>query len=126
VANRSRKFQNLANKVKPWKKALAKKYAKNLTGPERLLWKRLKDKQLGVWFYKQKVLLGYIADFWCPAAGLVIEVDGPFHAKRKAYDRRRDQAMAAKGILTVRFKTGEVQKNLNAVVSLIRNKVAER
>ena len=123
---KGKRFRNLANKVKPWKKALAKKYAKNLTGPEQLLWNRLKDKQLGVWFYKQKVILGYIADFWCPFAGLVVEVDGPFHAKRKAYDRRRDEAMAAKGILTMRFKTDEVRTNLNAVVSLIRKKVAER
>ena len=100
-----------------------------MTSGEKILWDRLKNKQLGVWFYAQQLVYGFVADFWCPSAGsagLVVEVDGPYHARRKKYDQKRDRVLAAKGILTMRFKVGEVQRNLNAVVSLIRNKVQKK
>ena len=44
---------------------------------ERLLWSRLRRKQLhGVQFYRQKPIGSYIVDFYAPAARLVVEVDG--------------------------------------------------
>jgi len=121
-----RHFRNIRSKSKPWKKALAKKYAANLTGPEKLLWEKLKDKQLGVWAYKQKLCLGFILDFWIPSAGICVEVDGPCHAKRKAYDAKRDKVLAKRGILTMRFTADEVRNNLPAVVALIKHKVVQR
>jgi very-short-patch-repair endonuclease len=115
-----RRRRNLASRVKPWKKRLARKYARNQTRPEAALWDKLKGKQLGFWFYKQKVILGYIADFWCPAASLVVEVDGPFHRRRVAYDRRRDAAMAREGILTLRFPVSMVMARPAAVAGAVR------
>ena len=44
---------------------------------EKLLWSRLRNKQiLGLQFYRQKPILNYIVDFYCPVANLVIECDG--------------------------------------------------
>jgi hypothetical protein len=41
------------------------------------LWYRLRRKQiLGVQFYRQKPVGNYIADFYAPAAKLVVEPDG--------------------------------------------------
>ena len=41
---------------------------------------RLRRKQmLGVQFYRQKPVGNYIADFYAPAARLVVEVDGSQH-----------------------------------------------
>jgi len=57
-----RHFRNLRNKVKPWKEAAARRMAANQTPPEKALWEKLKDKQLGVCFHKQQVIL-YIVDF---------------------------------------------------------------
>jgi very-short-patch-repair endonuclease len=52
----------------------------NMTNTERFLWSKLKMKQLnGYQFYKQKPIGNYIVDFYCPAAKMVIEVDGGQH-----------------------------------------------
>ena len=100
--------------------------AKKQTTPEKLLWDRLKDRALGVRFYKQSPMFGYVADFYCAEALLVVEVDGPFHAKQVAYDRKRDAVLWRKGILTMRFSSDEVENNLSAVVALIANKALRR
>ena len=100
--------------------------ARNQTFPESLLWSRLRDNKLGVGFHKQKIILGYIADFWCPRAGLVVEVDGPCHNDQKVYDAFRDSVLANRGIVTVRFDAQSVNNNLPAVVALIADKVKKR
>jgi very-short-patch-repair endonuclease len=100
--------------------------SRNKTPSEKILWERLKDKQLGVNFHAQKIILGYIADFWCPKAALVVEVDGSSHKKRKAYDRRRDSVMRKRGISVMRFTNEEVTQNPAAVVVLIKRRVATR
>ncbi len=58
-------------------KQLARKLRTDMTDAERLLWSRLRGKQvLGVQFYRQKPIGPYIVDFHAPASRLVIEVDG--------------------------------------------------
>lgn len=81
---------------------------------------------MGVRFYKQAILLGFIADFWCPRAGLVVEVDGPCHLARRAYDRRRDALLSFKGIETMRVSAAAVNNNLAAVVALVKGRVEKR
>lgn len=52
----------------------------NMTEAEKLVWARLRGKQiLGLQFYRQKPILNFIVDFYCPAANLVIECDGSQH-----------------------------------------------
>ena len=55
----------------------ARQLRKRLTTAEQLLWRRLRRRQiLGVQFNRQKVIAGYIVDFYAFRAGLVIEIDG--------------------------------------------------
>ena len=61
-----------------------KKYSqelrKNMTDAERLLWSRLRRKQLNNFqFYRQRIIGDYIVDFYCPRSKLIIEVDGGQH-----------------------------------------------
>lgn len=42
---------------------------------ETALWKRLEARQLGVEFHFRQQVLGYLAQFYCPAAKLVVEVE---------------------------------------------------
>jgi very-short-patch-repair endonuclease len=121
-----RKFRCLRKYAKPWKQRFANKLRRNMTFPERLLWSKLKNKQLGICAYSQKIVLGYILDFWLPAAGLCVEVDGPCHNERKGYDAKRDAVLREKKIRTLRFTAQEVNNNLNAVVSLIHGEVVRR
>ncbi len=66
--------------MKPYNKNLkqaSRDLRNNMTDAEKLLWSRLRNKQiLGLQFYRQKPILNYIVDFYCPAANLVIECDG--------------------------------------------------
>lgn len=42
---------------------------------------------------RQHALLQYIADFYCDALKLVIEIDGPHHDGQKDYDTHRDESI---------------------------------
>ena len=123
-----RHVTNIRNKSKPWKRKAAASMSRNKTWPEKILWKRLKDQQLGVNFHAQKIVLGYIVDFWCPRAALVVEVDGSYHltAKQKRWDAHRDAVMRRKGISVMRFTASEVQKNAPAVTALIKVRMLKR
>lgn len=121
-----RHIRNIRNKVQRWKRTAARQMSRHKTWPEKILWARLKESQLGVAFHSQKIVLGYIVDFYCPRAGLVVEVDGPTHLARKEYDANRDVALMRKGILTMRFTAQEVMNNTLAVVALIADKMKKR
>ena len=118
--------RGMRSKSSSAKHDFAKKMRNNLTLSEKTLWKEISQKQLGVWIYSQQIVYGYIPDFWCPKAGLVIEVDGPSHAKQKAYDRRRDAALKRKGIVTMRLSNASVKNNTAVCVALIRDKIRKR
>ena len=64
---------------------------------------------MGVRAHRQSIIRGYIVDFYIPAWGLVIELDGSFHDNRKAYDDTRTSVMESLGLRVIRFKNEEVQ-----------------
>ena len=85
--------------MKPYRHSLrqsARQLRSNMTDAEQTLWQRIRRKQIrSVQFYRQKPLLNYIVDFYCPKARLVIELDGsqhfePVHQKRDA-ERHREK-----------------------------------
>ena len=95
---------------------------KTITSAETLLWSKIRMKQVkGRWFYRQKPVGEYIADFYCPGAKLVIEVDGGKHFTDESmeYDRERDEYMASLGLRVFRFTNTEVLTNLNGVIEVI-------
>ena len=116
----------MSHKSSPSKHAFAKKLRRNLTASEKILWKKLSQKQIGVWVYSQKLAYGYILDFWIPCVGIAVEVDGPSHAKQKSWDRKRDAVLKKKGIITMRFTNDAVKNNTAAVVAMIKAKVKQR
>ncbi|MEI6587613.1 MAG: DUF559 domain-containing protein, partial [Candidatus Moraniibacteriota bacterium] len=61
-------------------KNTARKLRNSVTEAEHKLWQYLKKKQVkNLQFYRQRPLGKFIVDFYCPAAKLVIEVDGGHH-----------------------------------------------
>lgn len=102
----------------------AKKLRGRLTRAENALWEILKDAKLGVKFWRQIVLLGWIADFWCPTRKLVIEVDGPSHLGRASYDAFRAKIMRERlGARTIRFTNQEVLTNPLLVEARLRSEL---
>ena len=100
-----------------------------MTDAEQRLWSRVRRKQLaGVQFYRQKPLLHYIVDFFAPAVGLVVEVDGGQHmdSGAAARDARRNAALAMLGLRVLRFDNLQVLRQTDAVVEAIYRVMLER
>ncbi|WBH16932.1 endonuclease domain-containing protein [Sphingomonas radiodurans] len=95
------------------------------TAPEKRLWLILSNSQLdGFKFRRQAVIGQHTADFLCPAAKLVIEVDGDTHELDA--DRRRDAALAAHGLRVLHISNTDVMTNLEGVAALIRTALHAR
>jgi Protein of unknown function (DUF559) len=78
------------------------------------------------WWTQEQKLGDYRADFFCPSAELVVEVDGSSHVGQEAYDQQRDAAMEAHGIETLRFPVRDIERNAYAAVLKINRRCAER
>src|SRR3990172_599606 len=108
-------------------KPLSRSLRSKMTDAEKLLWSKIRRKQLkGFQFYRQKIIGNYIADFYCPELKLVIEVDGGQHysAEGRENDHMRDAYMTRAGITVVRFSDRDVLKNLEAVMEEIWKKLS--
>jgi very-short-patch-repair endonuclease len=91
-----------------------------MTPAERTLWAEIRGRQLdGAKFRRQQVIAGYIADFYCHAARLVVELDGPLHRHQAEYDAERDKAIRLYGLHVLRFTNDDVENDLDTVLSTI-------
>ncbi len=87
------------------------------TDAEIRLWSYLRRKQLdGFRFRRQQPIGPYIVDFFCPAAKLIIEVDGGQHAVREKADASRTRWLEERGYRVVRFWNNEVLANTDGVI----------
>jgi len=103
-------------------KTLSRQLRKNMTDAERLLWSKIRAKQLkGYQFYRQRIIGNYIVDFYCPKAKLVIEIDGGQHNSNKGLekDKIRDDSIEEQKLKVLRFSDRDVFKNLDGVVERI-------
>jgi very-short-patch-repair endonuclease len=108
----------VGQKVDPVKLQRAKELRQEMTEAERLLWKRLRRNQLRPFhFRRQQVIDGLIVDFYCHAAGLVLEVDGGVHMAQGEYDAQRDLILSRRGLRVLRIRNDEVVRNLDGVVA---------
>lgn len=101
----------------------AKELRREMTLAEKLLWQQIRANKLGVRFRRQQVIQGFIVDFYCHKAGLVIEVDGDVHDLQKEEDERREKVLREMGLKLVRFGNDEVVRNVSAVVGKIKEQI---
>jgi very-short-patch-repair endonuclease len=97
----------------------AREFAKDLrtnqTDAEWHLWSRLRAGRLdGLKFKRQVPVDGYILDFVCLEAKLIVEVDGGQDAE-SARDRVRDSHFHAAGFKTLRFWNSDVLGDVDEV-----------
>jgi len=105
-------------------KELARVLRKNMTDAERFLWSKIRRKQLKEFqFYRQKNIGDYIVDFYCPAAKLIVEIDGGQHYSEEniVKDEVRDKFLSDLGFRVLRFSNSDVFKNIEGVVEEIYN-----
>ncbi len=110
----------IGQKVTSVKVQRAKELRHQMTQEEKILWQYLRANRLnGLHFRRQQIIDGFIADFYCHTARLVIEVDGQIHQQQAEYDAERDRALSARGLRLLRIKNEHVRQNLDSVLARI-------
>ena len=106
----------------------AQKLRKEMTEWEILLNKRLLKEFPSIRFRTQRILWGYIVDFWCPTYKIVIEVDGMWHSEEPqlSRDEKRDRNLEKKGVAVLRFQNHLVKSETAWVISQIRRTIRQR
>jgi very-short-patch-repair endonuclease len=93
----------------------ARKLRCNQTDAELKLWLHLRNRRLdGLKFRRQVRVVGFVADFLCEEAKLIIEVDGRQHCENSA-DLARARVLEAAGFQVLRFWNNEVLENIDGV-----------
>ncbi len=86
----------------------ARRLRRQLSLPEMLLWRLLRLNRGELRFRKQHPVGPFVADFYCPAAKIVIEIDGAVHNERRDADGRRDAYLRSLGLTVIRVPAAEV------------------
>ena len=98
----------------------ARRLRNQSTDTERHLWQHLRGKQLaGFRFRRQVPIAGFIADFACLEAKVILELDGSQHAQNVGYDNQRDRLIEAQGFRVLRFWDNQVFLETRAVLDEI-------
>ena len=98
---------------------------KNQTTAEKIIWRRLRSRQLAGYKFRRQHNLGrFIVDFYCDEIKLIIEIDGDVHAyaEREKYDRQRQKSLESEGLEIIRYTNYEVYDNLDGVLEDILRK----
>ena len=105
---------------KPRPTRIAKQLRNNPTDAERLLWARLSRRQLdGYRFNRQMPVAGFVCDFMCREAQLIVELDGGQHDARADRDAFRTKLIEGEGYRLIRFWNNEVMSNIYGVLETI-------
>ena len=113
-------------KVTKEKLERAKELRREMTPAEKLLWHEVRAKKLGVRFRRQQIIAGFIVDFYCHKAALVVEVDGDIHDLQQEEDARREKVLSEMGLRIARFRNDGVLHGLSAVVRGIKELLLTR
>jgi very-short-patch-repair endonuclease len=96
-----------------------------VTDAEEHLWAWLRDRQLeGTEFRRQEPIAGYVADFACIEAMLVVELDGGQHTPER--DAKRTAALVRAGFAVLRFWNNDVLAHVEGLLAVIAAEVRRR
>jgi very-short-patch-repair endonuclease len=115
------------NRLEPEQLSNAQRLRRDMSIPERVLWKDLRDRGLaGLKFRRQHPLGPYLADFYCDEASLVVEIDSSFHLGRVEEDRRRTAWIEQQGIAVIRTSASEISSDIHMVLDWTRRNAESR
>ena len=94
----------------------AKELRKGATKQENHLWYDFL-RSYPVRFQRQKTIDGFIADFYCHVARLVVEVDGSQHysIEGREKDQEREAYLNGLGISVLRYSNLDIHRNFEGV-----------
>ena len=93
----------------------ARQQRRAMTPPEVKLWALLRRSPNGIRFRRQHSIGPYVADFYCPAAKLVIELDGQIHDFTTERDAARDAYIRSLGLQVLRIAASNVMTDAVSV-----------
>ena len=110
-------------------KDYARKMRREPTPAEAAFWEVVRGRRInGFKFGRQYVIQHdtvnnlkkyYIADFYCAAERLIVELDGPIHAQQLEYDQIRTAKLEQLGFRVIRFTNHQVLHRISEVRSLL-------
>ena len=105
----------------------AKELRKEATKQENHLWYDFL-KSYPVRFQRQKTIDYFIADFYCHAAKLIIELDGSQHYEEQGLERDKERTAILEqyGVMVLRFSNRDIERNFQGVCKTIELAVKER
>ena len=98
---------------------LRKHLRKESTEFEKLLWQKLRNKQLGSVCRRQVSIGKYVVDFCFLQQKLVIELDGVQHEAQEEYDLERTRFLESQGFRVLRFWNSDIIQSEKAVLDRI-------
>jgi len=109
----------------PEARALSKLLRKEMTETERIVWNRIRKKQLGVQFFRQFPILQYVVDFYSQEIGLAIEIDGSSHHNRFLEDSCRQGSIEELGVHFIRFTNKQVLNDIDVVIKKLEETIID-
>ena len=111
------------NTVFPYGKHLidrARKLRKESTPGEKALWPYIRKSGITSYrFRRQRPILNFIVDFYCPELKLAIEIDGSSHNGKESYDKWREIQLEELGVTIMRFTEDEARENPEGIALAI-------
>ncbi len=99
------------------------------TKAERIVWKYIRNSQLGGYKFRRQHGIGpYIVDFYCAPLQLILELDGWVHGEkgRRQKDAIRQQYLEDNGFLLIRYKNAQIRYDFTSVLEDLYNKCTMR
>ena len=104
------------------RRQFARDLRRRQTRPEEILWDYLRGSRFhGAKFRRQVPFDGFVVDFYCHAAKLVVEIDGKQHNWFAEYDKARTEVLERGGVRIIRFTNEEVVGRIDQVLGRIRD-----
>ena len=87
------------------------------TDAEALLWRHLRNRQLGGHKFRRQHPIGrYVVDFVCAESCLIVELDGGQHVDQTRYDNARTQWLMTRGYGVARYWNDDVLSRMESVL----------
>ena len=120
--------RNLDRGCMPSRTTVARHLRRTMRHTEWRVWDRVRGRKLDGWKFRRQHPIGpYFVDLYCPAARLVVEINGPTHYGDAgwAYDERRTACLKAEGYRVLQFSVGDVDQDLDSVIETIYRELLE-
>lgn len=106
-----------------YNKTRARYLRKIETRAEKLLWIRLRNRQVAGFKFRRQHPIGYfVSDFYCHEIKLIIELEGKIHDKKeqKEYDKLRKELIETWGYKIINFRNRQIYNDIENVMQCVK------